>query len=81
MCTQIKCLMIDEWMGRSVDTQKMAMQVEPRWAIWVDNQRNQAKRNCFGLIIAFRFSEICVRSNTSKIRMNITNNFSRSTSF
>ena len=29
----------------------------------------------------FRFSEICVRSTTSKIRMNTTNNFSRSTIF
>ena len=72
--------LLDEWKGRSIDTKKMAMQVEPRWAIWVEHQRNQSQMELFRFEY-FRFSEICVRSNTSKIRMNITNNFSRSTIF
>ena len=66
--------LLGEWKERSIDTQKMAMQVEPRWAIWVEYQRNQSQMELlrFG---HFRFSEICVRSNTSKIRMNIAHNF------
>ena len=72
--------LLDEWKGRSIDTTKMAMQVEPRWAVRVEYQRNQSQMELFRFEY-FRFSEICVRSNTSKIRMNITNNSSRSTSF
>ena len=39
--------LLDEWKGRSIDTKKMAMQVEPRWAIWVEYQRNQSQMELF----------------------------------
>ena len=52
--------LLDEWKGRSIDTTKMAMQVEPRWAVWVEYQRNQSQMELFRFEY-FRFSEICVR--------------------
>ena len=47
--------LLGEWKERSIDTKKMAMQVEPRWAIWVEYQRNQSQMELlrFGIFFVF----------------------------
>ena len=81
MCTQINCLMNGREDWQISKKWRCRSNRDGRFGLSIKDQGNQSQMELFRRFEHFRFSEIFVRSNTSKIRMNIAHNFSRSTSF